>query len=285
MPRCFLSSLYLSPGIVVWGLVACTPYQEFFPGETAAGATSGGADESSGAEEPSSGGIEGGESTGREGTGATASGVDMGTSGDMGTGGRVDPPEPSCEDVTACGGDVLGVWFAVASCLPVTGTADLAPFGIGCSEGDLSGELEVSGNWTVAEDGTISDNTTTIGEIEIKLGSECRNVSGTTVNCGDVAGPLSSIGFTELDCVDAVDGSGGCDCSGTVNQMGGAGYVTFDATTDGIYEVMDNVITTINLISVDYAYCIDGEFMHVTPTTAPEYLGTTNGTIVFQKQP
>lgn len=262
-----LPSFSLCTLAVAFPLAGCVAYQEDPPLST--GGTSSGGTDAAGGDTANTGG-------------------DMGTGGGEGTGGaRPDPPDPSCENVAACGGDVAGVWFVDegGSCLPVTGSANLSPFGIGCSTGDLVGELNVVGNWTLNADGTFSDNTTTTGEMNIVLGPECRDVSGTVVNCGDVAGPLASIGFASLECSDATDGGGGCECTGTVNQSGGAGFVDFDGSTEGIYEIEGNVLTTMNLISVDYEFCVDDQFLHVTPTTMPNNLGTTNGTIVFQKQP
>ncbi len=276
-------------------LLGCSGYEED-PAVEQMMTTTG--DASSGASDGTTGDATTGDATTGDITGSGGAATD--TSGDTGSGAtdsgsggaavQVEIPPASCENVTACGGNVEGVWFAhdSATCLPVTGKANLQSFGIGCSEGDVTGELKVSGNWTLSADGMISDNTTTVGDMELKLGPECRDVSGTVVTCDGVTLPLASIGLDDLACVDDPDSSdgekNGCICTGKVSQSGGAGYITYDATTAGIYSIEGNAITTTEIRNVDYSYCVDGEFLHATPTTKPEALGTTSGTIIFQRQ-
>ncbi len=202
-------------------------------------------------------------------------------------GGRVDPPTPSCENVQACGGDALGVWFAVGSCLSVDGAADLRGLGIGCSEGTATGELQVSGNWSVTNDeGTqlLTDTTQTTGQIVLGLGSECLDVSGTRVGCADVAGPLRSAGFESTECVASATIPDGCDCTGVVNQTGAAGFVTFDIAPAGLWETEGSTLTFTGYETVDYDYCVDGDFMHVSVATVNPN-GAVTGTIVLQRQP
>jgi hypothetical protein len=69
------------------------------------------------------------------------------------------------------------------------------------------------------------------------------------------------------------------------------GYIlAFNATTTGTQTSANNTLTVTgtsyaaNLPTLDYAYCVDGNFSMVTPTS-PTFLGTTKGTIVLQKQP
>src|SRR5512134_989071 len=45
----------------------------------------------------------------------------------------VTPVQASCLGVTPCGGDVVGTWVAAGSCLPVSGDANMAGFGLGCT--------------------------------------------------------------------------------------------------------------------------------------------------------
>jgi hypothetical protein len=216
--------------------------------------------------------------------GSSAPGGSSGASGAAGIGGRETAPPPSCENVIACGGDPVAVWFATASCLPVSGIADLAGLGIGCTSAPVSGKLEVTGNWTVSADGKLSDNTSTTGKVVLELAPPCLDVSGTVTMCAKIGSPLASAGFVDATCVDSTNTLGGCTCTGTVQQSGGMGYVSFDASKNGTYTTSGSTLTVSSVKDVDYAYCVAGNFMLVTPTT-PNIIGTTAGTVVFQRQP
>jgi hypothetical protein len=234
----------------------------------------------------------GGSSTG--GTATAGGGMGGSGSGAGGMGGssvRLEPPDASCDNVTGCGGEVVGNWFAVDSCLSVGGMANLSALGIGCTEATASGALEVAGNWTFADnpstdnDEILTDTTQTTGEIVLGLGSECLNVSGTRVGCADIGGPLASIGFESSSCVDSATIEDGCDCTGVVNQQGTAGFVTFDAGAMGLWSSQESTLTVAGFTTVDYDYCIEQDaFLHVSVASSNPN-GVVTGTIVFQKQP
>lgn len=217
------------------------------------------------------------------GGGGGAAGTGGAAAGAGGSGGRQEPPAATCTDVAACGGDVTGVWFASSSCLPLSGKADIGDFGLGCKEVAAKGKLEVTGNWTLNADGTMSDNTSTTGDVEFELQAECLNISGTVTQCDRVPAQLESIGLKDPTCVDSTTTTGGCTCKGTVNQMGSMAHVTFDALKMGKYATASNKLTTMGIDSVEYDYCVQGSIMTVTPKP-PKSLGQLNGTVVFQKQ-
>jgi hypothetical protein len=201
-----------------------------------------------------------------------------------GSGGRQDPPPASCQDVAACGGDIAGVWFATSSCLPVTGMADLGDFGIGCGEAPASGKLEVTGNWTLGADGKISDNTSTTGQLVMEMAASCLNISGTVSTCDRLSSPLSSVGFSELNCVDSTTTTGGCTCTGKISQMGSAGLVSFNAAQTGKYTTAANKLSVNAGDKPEYDYCIQADILTATLKTKNN-IGQVNGTVVFQKQP
>jgi hypothetical protein len=219
-------------------------------------------------------------------------GSDTGSgAGGTGSSVRPEPPDASCDNVTGCGGEVLGNWFAVDSCLSVGGMANLSALGIGCSEATASGTLEVAGNWTFADntaaanDEILNDTTQTTGQIVLGLGPACLNVSGTTVGCSDIGGPLASIGFESTTCVQSTTIEGGCDCTGVVNQQGTAGFVTFDAGAMGLWSTEESTLTVAGFTTVDYGYCIEEDtFLHASVASSNPS-GVVTGTIVFQKQP
>ncbi len=222
--------------------------------------------------------------------GATSSGGAVGTGGDdTGAGGGLppEPPEPSCENATGCGGKIEGLWFAQKSCLSVTGVVDLEAAAIGCPEATVTdGKVEVSGNWLINADGTVSDNTNTISEVTFELEAECLDVSGTVTQCPNIGLPLTGMGFDDVQCVNSTVTAGGCTCIGKANQQGGMGYVLgFNAETSGKYTVADNTLTADGTGPEDlgYSFCVEEPFMIVTPTSVME-TGTLTGTIVLQRQ-
>ncbi len=195
----------------------------------------------------------------------------------------VEVPEASCEVVTACGGDVVGTWSAMKSCLPVTGNVDMTGFGLGCSDSPVSGDLAVTGNWTFNEDGSMTDETSTTGEQDLALLAACLDVSGTVTTCDRVGAPLASLGFIEVTCADDAE-TGGCSCPATVEQAGGAALVSFDAMDSGDYTIADNVLTISDgRNEAQYAYCVEGDIMTVSPQSVSK-AGPVGGTIVFVRQ-
>ena len=220
---------------------------------------------------------------GAGGNGAAAAG---GASGSGGSGtAAVTPVEADCDAVEACGGDLVGTWAVAGSCLPVSGMADMAGFGLGCTAAPVTGTLEVSGTWTANADGSFTDETTTSGDSSIELPAECLNVSGTTTTCDRLGGALQALGYASVTCVDAASG-GGCSCSATAQQTGGLAMLVFGAASSGTYAVADNVVTTSTPTgsNTEYAYCVSetGSAMVMTPRTIGK-TGALTGTIAFAK--
>lgn len=231
-------------------------------------------------------------------TGGTDSGTG-GTTGDgdgSGTGGSTEPPlEVSCENVAPCGGDPTGSWFATDSCLSVSGVLDVTSFGIGCTEGTVSGTIDVTGNLRVDpanEDGQLiaNDSTQTYTGVDepltIYIGPDCLDVSGTVTQCDSIGGPMKGLGFTDpTTCAPAASGDGGCDCTATVQQDSVPGFVTTSTSDLALYTAEGNVFSLQGNVLVDYDYCVQGDTMLVTPKTVGNVGSVTTGTILFERQP
>ena len=178
--------------------------------------------------------------------------------------------------MVACGGNVVGTWSVTSSCLTVSGTQDLTLAGLNCAPAPITGSLQVTGTWTANADGTYTDDTTTTGTETFELAPACLMLSGTTTTCDGISGPLQGLGFASVNCTTAA-ATGGCTCTATVHQMGGAGLVSVLASGSGNYETSGNTITIDG--SSPYSYCVAGNKMTWTPKpTSP----TVTGTIVFQ---
>ena len=214
-------------------------------------------------------GATGGTST--AGTGGTSS---AGTGGTSGTGG-------GCTNAEACGGDVVGSWVVVSSCLELSGDADVSSIGLGCDSIPITGYLEVTGLWTAYSDGTYLDQTTTTGQAELAMPESCRSISGTVVACNRIGVALEAMGYTSAICSDAT-GGGGCDCDVIMAQQGGMGVISVFPGTSGEYTVTGNVLTTESERPAEYTYCVAGSELTMRPIT--NTAGTVTGTIELSEQ-
>jgi hypothetical protein len=196
-------------------------------------------------------------------------------------GGGLVSVEASCDSVAPCGGDVVGTWGVAGSCLPVSGEANMSGFGLGCTAAPVTGVLEVAGAWTANADGTFTDNTTTSGASDIELPPECLNVSGTITTCDRLDGALQALGYASVICADSA--SGGCSCTGTIQQLGGMAFVALGAPRSGTYTTSNDVVAVPGRSPREYAYCVAGTTLTMSPQ-GMNITGALNGTIVLQKQ-
>ena len=200
--------------------------------------------------------------------GSSSSGGSTGSGGSS-TGGS----GQMCTNVTACSGNVAGTWTVNSSCLTISGTLDVSGLGVGCTTVGASGSLHVTGSVNLKGDGSYADNTTTTGTEQLTLGKACLTISGTTTTCNGITGPLSALGFESVTCTSSSDG--GCNCTGTVNQMGGLGYVSVNASATGGYTTSGSTLTYDG--SMKYSTCVSGNTLTVTPQSP-----NTTGTVVLQ---
>jgi len=225
--------------------------------------------------------------TGGDGAGGTEQTGGTGAVGaQTGSGGSGAVAQASCDNVQPCGGDVVGTWTVASACVAFSGEINLASLGVGCTSAAITGStLNVTGTWTAAGDGTYEDNLTWTGEQKFDLAPACLTVSGTTTTCDRMASSsLPSLGYIEgliydsVTClpVDAASEPppSGCNCTSAINQPG--------AASTGTYTIENNVITTST--GAEYAYCVNGNTLTLTPTKFALDASTTNtGTVVLTK--
>jgi hypothetical protein len=239
-------------------------------GTTAAG---GGAGLSTGG----AGGLSAGGGAGLSGSG----GAEQGGSAGSASGAAGNPA--SCDNVTGCGGDVVGAWTVGGSCLAITGEADLSGLGTDCKSTPVVGTVAVSGTFTANADGTYTDATLTTGEETLDLPKTCLTLSGTQTTCKRIGGPLKSVGWSSVVCVDNAT-TMGCTCTATVEQTGGLGMVRANPPTSGPYTVADNVLSLSDGVKeTAYTFCVAGTTLTVSPPSMGP-VGTSTGSILLQKQ-
>jgi hypothetical protein len=208
--------------------------------------------------------------------------------GSAGSAGSSAGSAASCDDatdVTACGGDIVGAWTVSSACMKISGEVDLSGLGTDCKSSPVTGTLTVTGTFTVNADGTFTDETTTTGEEILDLPQTCLTLSGTVSTCARIGGPLKSVGYKKVTCVDKATGAGtGCDCVAQVEQTGGLGMVSGTPATTGNYTTADNTLSLSDGIrEALYPYCVAAPTLTLSPPSMGK-VGTSAGTILLQKQ-
>ena len=194
----------------------------------------------------------------------------------------------SCDDVTPCGGDVVGTWTVVDSCLKIGGDLlGLDDLGLGCMAAPTTGSLEVIGTFSAGSEGmTVSDDTTTTGDATIEVPEECAATSSQPIACPNLNAPVAFLGYASLACVDSesTSESAWCACSGTFEQVGGMGLVSTSPITSGTYTTADGVLPVSDGTNrAEYSYCVSDNRVIVSPKSVPN-TGAVTGTIVLRKQ-
>jgi hypothetical protein len=188
----------------------------------------------------------------------------------------------SCDSVTPCAGDVVGTWTVAGACVKVSGEIDLSGLGTDCQSSPVSGTLAVTGTFTTKADGTFTDETMTTGDEMLDLPQTCLTLSGTATTCKRIGGPLASVGFSKVTCVDNTT-TMGCTCTATVEQTGGLGLVSSSPAASGTYTVADNVLSLSDGVHETLYPSCGGATLTVSPPSMAK-TGTYAGTIVLQKQ-
>ncbi len=296
-----MSILPLSVGLAALVLGSCSSYET---DTLATAAENGGATapESGGGEDASNDGVDPTASAGAGGSSGGGAAGEVGVAGENsggeadsgGAGGDVSSsvdagmptgPDAVCEPITACGGEPTGEWEVASACLPIDGTIDLLPLGLGCANADVSGELMVSGAWSLSSDGSVRDETFTQGEVKLVLQPSCFDV-GALVTCGDnLTGPFETwLGLSEVACEEVTNKLGrvNCICYGVVDQQGTMGQLTLEPSGAGNYQTSEGTLTVSDVGQASYSYCVEGSALLVTPTSQ-EPLNTTSGSIVLLK--
>lgn len=249
-------------------------------GGAGTGGTSGGAQPDTAGTSTSGGAATAG--TGGSQTGGLGVG-NAGVSGIPSAGGGRAEVNASCDNVLPCGGDVLGSWTVIDSCLNVGGDVVLADFGLGCSAAPTTGSLEVTGSWSASAEGVVSDDTTTSGDATIDVPVECSESAALAIRCPALAAPIGLVlGYASLACVDSE--SAWCACSGSFEQTGGMGLISATPIRSGTYTTADGVLTVSDGTNrAEYFYCSSEDTLVLSVRSVLD-TGAVTGTIVLQRQ-
>jgi len=211
--------------------------------------------------------------------GGTSSIGGAATTGDRpsrgGAGGEGAGATAACVDPSACGGDLIGTWAVVSSCLNVDGQLDLSLLGLDCRTAAVTGRHQVTGTWSAHADGSYADNTTTTGQDQIQVNGDCLVLSGVQITCESFGQVLAALGYLSTACTAAP--RGGCLCSARIQQSGGLGLVSPDPATSGTFSPSGNVVELD--AGAQYSYCVSRDRLTATPKTVS---ATTSGAIEME---
>jgi non-reducing end alpha-L-arabinofuranosidase len=208
------------------------------------------------------------------GSGGTSSGGTTSTGGTSGAAGGGGGPT-SCSNVTACGGNVVGIWNVASSCLKLSGEMDMTLASLGCATVPVDGFLTTTGNFVANANGTYADNTTTTGTLSFPLAPSCLSISSVQTPCDRIGSIFTALGWDTVACTET---NGMCGCVLSTVQQGGMGAIVPFTEPTGAYttNATDNTLTATN---VSYSYCTAGDTLTVTPQ-----MSALSGTIVLQRE-
>lgn len=200
------------------------------------------------------------------------------TSGSAGAGQAGTGGARECSFADRCGGDLVGTWTVVSSCVDVHGGLDLRGFGLGCTSASVTGILSVTGTFTANADGTYSDQTYTSGAQQIEFPEQCFDV-GPAVSCDRLASVvlLDNYGYASATCMEANDGA--CVCDAVLAQTSGMAIISGRPASSGRYDTADGVMTLTDGAEPtgEYEYCVSENELNLRPPT-------DKGSVVLARQ-
>lgn len=196
--------------------------------------------------------------------------VGLGTGcGDGSDGG--DSVNAACSADHTCGGDIVGTWRIISSCVEVSGTAPMD----GCTEPlTVRGDgLQMTGSATFNADLTYSSTATVSGKVVTQIPAVCMTREGVTLTCTQLTQAMAAQGET-MTCAAA---GGGCACTQTVAE---------ETTTEtGTYQTQGSLLTMTQADEVSESdYCVQGTQLNVALRATPSPNGTRSASFIAQRQ-
>jgi hypothetical protein len=190
----------------------------------------------------------------------------------------------TCANGSACGGDIVGQWTIVSSCVTISGQTTIPtctqPMSIQAANVQIAGTIEYRSDGTLTQTETVSDS------INTTFPAACLTNGTVTMTCAQLnqamqlqQGQMGDAGIQSMTCTDAA--GGGCVCTAAQHAT---------STTTGTYTVNNGVLSeTQNGGTPSQSdYCVQGtqltESPHASSTGAGATQMTMSGNIVLQKQ-
>jgi hypothetical protein len=199
---------------------------------------------------------------GGDGGGAKGGGGEDGSAGAGGSDGG-----GTCGTVSACGGDLVGLWLVTQSCL--ISTEDLSSV---CAGVSASIEFAFSGTAMYSADHTYASTTTTGGTTHYHYPGACLPNGKTCTELGQLLMLVG--GYSSITCT--TDNAGVCNCDGVTASTSG--------TETGTYSTSGGTLTTTHSGTTrSIPYCVSGTLMNQMPmlTTTDGGAAQVTGSVVL----
>jgi hypothetical protein len=162
----------------------------------------------------------------------------------------------TCGAVSACGGDLVGLWLVTQSCL--ISTEDLSSV---CAGASASIDFAFSGTSMYGADHSYTSTTTGGGTTHYHYPSACLPSGKTCTEFGQLLMPVG--GYSSITCT--TDNTGVCNCDGVTPSTSGS--------ETGTYSTAGGTLTTTHAgTTSSIPYCVSGNVMNQMPA-----LTTTDG--------
>jgi hypothetical protein len=181
--------------------------------------------------------------------------------------------EGGCSNGATCGGDLVGTWTIVSSCLSISATG----FDMDCPTATVtSSKQTITGTQTYNADLTYTVVETLSVNATVTLPMSCVTFQGFALTCAQVTQLLMADGsFKSATCTSA---GTGCSCNVVVSEVGASGA--------GIYSTSNGVVTTTtdDGSTEQNSYCVRGKTLTQSPLAGSFTMGASaTGTITSTK--
>jgi hypothetical protein len=180
----------------------------------------------------------------------------------------------NCGKVAACGGDIVGEWSVVDTCLSFAGAPPTGDF---CPTATIdAGGINVSGKVSYKADMTFSTMLTISGSMAMELPASCLTVEGITLTCAQVdqavkqafaADPDPSI--QSISCA----GMGSCRCTFVMAPQ--------SSTSSGTYTTSGTTVSENG--SAGTPYCVQGNELHISDMSMGTGTLSASGGLVLKR--
>jgi hypothetical protein len=182
----------------------------------------------------------------------------------------------ACSAATDCGGDLVGNWKMIDSCIDLPVDPGEMDF---CPSATMSSSMKASGSASFRADGTYTTVTTAEGSLKMTLPSACLTQSGITLTCDQLNQAFAQMFTSEPDSpfksFNCTGAGSGCACTFTMNAQ--------TETEEGTYVTSGNTLTTTSSFASESSnYCVTGDELAVSVIPPDDETGTM--VLLFKKQ-
>jgi hypothetical protein len=179
----------------------------------------------------------------------------------------------NCGAVAPCGGDIVGDWTIVDTCLAITRASPLAD----CPSAtyDTSG-LKATGTVSYRADLTYSTDLTLAGTMALNIPESCLTIQGITLTCAQLDQSVKQALMDDPDpSIQSVScaGSGSCTCTFVTTPQ--------SSSSTGTYITSGNNVTENG--GTPNGYCVQGSELHVSEMSMSMGGSAIRGGFVLRK--